>query len=246
MNPTEPSVLSVAVTRRSAIRTIAGAGAALLAVSAIAPLAAQHTSRLYTVSANANFRTGPGTGHPVITVIGKGATFVLAGQTQNGYAAIVYQNRNGWVLASLVMDAGPIQPDPDPVISGSRKATASVNLRSGPSTSNSVLRVLKAGSIVRSSDTVRSGFRYVIHDGLAGWIADAYLVRVTNSGPVPNVLVTTARLNLRAQPNTTAAVKLVLPKGAQVVPTSNLQNGFAEVRYQGVTGWASFDYLTTP
>lgn len=61
------------------------------------------------------------------------------------------------------------------MIVGTATTTDYVNLRSGPSTSHQVLRVVASGAAVQVSSTVQNGYRYVIHNGLAGWIADQYL-----------------------------------------------------------------------
>jgi D-alanyl-D-alanine carboxypeptidase len=227
------------MTRRSALRAFGGAGAALLAAATVGRVSANHTSELYTVTANANFRTGPGTGYAVIAVIPKGATFTLNAREENNYYSATYKGTVGWVYAPLVVKAGGTSGDP--VIVGTAKTTANVNLRSGPSTSNSVLRVVPAGTTVQISDTVQSGFRYVILDGLAGWIADQYL----GSGGQPSgeTFTTTARLNLRAEPSTSAKVLLVIPAGATVKALSGTSPGWRQVSYQGTAGWAATDYL---
>ena len=58
---------------------------------------------------------------------------------------------------------------------------------------------------------------------------------------------TTANLNLRAAPSLSAPIYLVIPNGAEVGrATSGDTNGFAQVTYNGVTGWASTAYLRWP
>lgn len=236
---------SATMTRRSMFKVLAGAGAAV-AVAATGGMSAlaNHTNHPYTVSANANVRSGPSTGYGILGVARPGDTFTLRGQTQNGYAAVVFKGQNGWLLASLVVEAG--STGSDPVISGTAWTTATVNLRSGPSTSNQVLRVVPSGSKIGTSSTVRNGFRYVVYDGQTGWMSDAYIGSGggdSDGGPVPRTLTTTANLNLRAEPNTRAKVLLVIPAGAKVRPNGAAASGFAEVTYNGVTGWASMDYL---
>ena len=232
------------MTRRSALRMVAGASAALAALAAIGPLAAEHTSKQYTVTTNANFRTGPGTSYAVISVIRKGATFTLNGQTQNGYAGISYGGRGGWVLASLVIEAAAVAK---PVITGTGWTTARVNLRSGPGTASQILRVVPSGVKIGTSTSENNGFLYVSYEGQGGWMSTAYISYRDGgpgNGPVPNYHTTTARLNLRAEPSTSAKVLLVIPSGAQVTPHGLTTAGFAKVTYNGTVGWASMQYLT--
>ncbi len=236
---TVDNALKTPMTRRSALRTFATAGAAIAAIATVGRAAAEHTSQKYTVTANANFRAGPGTGHAVIAVIPKGATFTLNAKDQNNFYGVNHKGTYGWVYAPLIVLAG--SGTPDPVIVGWAKTTASVNLRSGPSTGNSVLRVVPKGATVQMSDTVRSGFRYVIHNGLAGWIADQYL---SGGGqPSGETFTTTARLNRRAEPRTNARVLPVMPSGATVKALSGVASGWRQVSCKGTTGWAATSYL---
>jgi uncharacterized protein YgiM (DUF1202 family) len=237
--------LATPKTRRSVLTTLAGLGAGAMVATTAGPAFANHTAQTYTVSSNANFRSGPGTTYSIISVISKGATFMITGLVQNGYAQINYQSKTGWVLASLVVAAGGATTSPDPVIVGKATTTSAVNLRSGPSTSNSVLRVVPAGATVQISSTVQNGYRYVTHDGLAGWIADQYLKPAgTAYNPVPATMTTTANVNLRAEPSTSAKILLVIPAGAKVVPNGSAAYNFAQVTYNGVKGWVAMAYLT--
>jgi len=226
--------------RRSFAKVIAGVGAGVALASTVGRASAEHTTQLYTVYANANLRSGPGTNHSVITVIPKGATFTLNAREQNNFYSVSYKGTIGWVYAPLIHPVA--SGHQDPVIVGTARTTAAVNLRSGPSTGNSVLRVVSKGASVQFSSTVRSGFRYVIHNGLAGWIANQYL-SFDGSQPGQSTFTTTARLNLRAAPNTGAAVKLVIPSGATVTALAGVANGWREVSYQGTSGWVATSYL---
>jgi uncharacterized protein YraI len=190
----------------------------------------------------ANLRSTPAIANNVIRTIPNGTTGTSQGgdTVASGYTwiKVTLDGTTGW-MASILLAAGAGTP----VITGSHKTTANVNLRSGAGTGYTVLRVVAAGSIVQSSDTVTNGFRFVVHQGLAGWMADAYLVPASGTGPVPDYQTTTANLNLRKEPSLTAAILLVIPAGSKVVPTGEAAYGFAKVTYAGTTGWAYMDYL---
>lgn len=174
--------------------------------------------------------------------------YLADGGSANGYrwykVLVLATGKEGFVAATLLSapDGGT---GSDPVIIGTARTTATVNLRSGPSTSNQVLRVVPSGATVRISGTVRNGFRYVIHNGLAGWIADQYLKSdVPGDGPYdPNFATTTAALNLRAAPSLSARVLLVMPEGARVRRLEGGSGRFRKVSYNGTTGWAAYAYL---
>ncbi len=245
------STLGKTVNRRSLVKSIASIGGAALLVPAIgllSPAAARSTDSLIVNTAGARLRSGAGTGYSVVASLAKGTEvrYLADGGNANGYrwykVRVLATGKEGFVSASLLSapDAGPVG---DPVIVGSAHTTAAVNLRSGPSTGNSVLRVVPKGAVVQASNTARSGFRYVIHNGLAGWIADQYLAWSPAGNPTGETFRATANLNLRAEPNTGARVKLVIPSGATVKALAGVANGWREVSYNGTSGWVATSYL---
>jgi len=249
---TRITTLGATVTRRSLVKSIVGIGAAAALASTIGlgtPATARSSDSLIVNTAGARMRSGPGTGYTVIASLAKGTEvrYLADGGTANGYrwykVRVLATGKEGFV-AAILLSAPSGGTGADPVIVGSATTTASVNLRSGPSTSNSVLRLVPKGAAVQSSNTVQNGFRYVIHNGLAGWIADQFLsAGGSQPGPVPTYQTTTANLNLRAEPSSTAKVLLVIPAGAQVRPNGAMSNGFAQVNYNGTVGWAAAAYL---
>jgi uncharacterized protein YraI len=231
--------LATTKSRRSILKTLAGAGAAALGAGTVGPAFANHTSQTYTVSSNANFRTGPGTNYTIISVISKGATFQINGQVQNGYAGIIYGGKSGWVLASLVVAAGSSSP----VISGIGWTTAAVNLRSGPGSSYAVLRVVPTAAQVGTSTTVTNGYRYVTHNGLAGWMASAYISTTNPDDQSGNYATTTAAVNFRSEPSTSSAIIQVIPAGARVQVLHTQAGDFINVNYNNKQGWVHKAYL---
>jgi uncharacterized protein YraI len=193
----------------------------------------------YRTTTDLRLRTGPGTRRRVILVMPRGSTVTNLGAVKNGFAKVSYKGTEGWASLDYLTATDGSQ---DPVLLGTAVTTAAVNLRSGPSTSNQALRVLAAGTSVQTSDTLKNGFRYVVHNGLAGWVSDSYL-KVGEDSPPAGTLVTTAALNLRAEPNTNAKVLTVMPAGSKVKPTGKGLNGFVQVVYGNLTGWAAGAYL---
>lgn len=242
------SMLTAPMSRRFALRMIAGAGAAAVALAATGHAAlgqseAQSNPSLpYVARANLNLRMDPNTKAMVLLVIPKGGTVTLNGPVNNGYYFVNYNGTVGWAHHDYLVPQGA--SGHDPVITGTRKTTANVNLRSGPGGSYRVLRVIPSGTVVDSSSTVRNGYRYVVHLGIGGWVADSYRGN-GNSGPIydPNYATTTARLNLRAAPSLTAKVLLVIPSGAKVRLEASGSGQFRKVTYKGTTGWAAHAYL---
>jgi uncharacterized protein YraI len=59
-------------------------------------------------------------------------------------------------------------------------------------------------------------------------------------------IMTATDLNLRESPSQDAPVAAVMPRGERVVPTGEHRDGFVEVRWQDVTGWAFGRHLAAP
>ncbi len=240
------------LTRRAVLGKALGLGvaAAAGAVAARPMLAAASETGYYRTTTALNLRSGPGTGYGVVLVIPGNAMVTSLGQTSNGFRKVSYLGTPGWAHQDYLTVTNGGSTD-SPVIVGLGITTAAVNLRSGPSTSHQVLRVLAQGSSVQRSGTVQNGFRYVVHQGLAGWVYDAYL-KATTDGPGgdpgeapydPNAATTTATLNLRAEPSTSAKILTVIPSGARVTLLDGYANGFRKISYNGLIGWAATAYL---
>jgi uncharacterized protein YgiM (DUF1202 family) len=240
-------VRPVRISRRSMMKGLAGlalAGTYATQIGLSSPAAARSTDSLIVNSSGVRLRSGAGTGYGVVATLAKGTEvrYLADGGTANGYrwykVLVLSTGKQGYVANNFLS-----APDGSsaPVIIGTMYTTATVNLRSGPSTSNSVLKVVPANSSVQASDTTQNGFRYVVINGLAGWISGGYLA--WRDAPSEGTFTVTANLNLRAEPGTAARVLLVIPSGATVTALSGTASGWRQVSYKGTVGWASTNYL---
>lgn len=144
-------------------------------------------------------------------------------------------------------------------------------IRSGPSTSASVLGKAPKGATVSIMGPAQSGFYPLVYSGIRGFGYGGYLklssggVAPPSVGPIvppppppgqpplppPNVVaigsatVATQKdpLSLRSAPSTSAAVVGSLPKGATVTITGAMQNGFYPVSFGNLHGFAYGGYL---
>jgi uncharacterized protein YraI len=228
------------ISRRHLLKMI-GVGAATLVVGATAgpELSTAQIVTQYKTTDVLNFRSGPGTTYPVIRVIPDGTIVAHTGAVQNSFYEVGYSGTYGWVHKDYL---GPVGGAGSPVISGKAWTVSAVNLRSGPSTGHKVLRVVPSGVQIGVSNTVQGGFRYVSYQGQTGWMSDAY-ISFSDGTNQPETFTTTADLNLRAEPSTSAKVLLVMRSGSTVQAASGKASGFRQVVYKGTTGWASTNYL---
>ena len=250
---TVDGALSVTMSRRRVLRLLGAAGATAVLAGAVRATPASAAQQLRTLS-SLNLRAKPSSSARVLRVMPEGAIVTRIPGGTGRYVKVVYDGTRGYAHLDYLDDATD-QGDgggEDPVIVGTGKTITDVNLRSGPSTGHTVLRVLDPHVAVSVSDTVRNGFRYVVHNGLAGWVWDAYLGQAGGAGEYPEIVgltSTTTDANLRSGSSTGSAVIRVLAPGAVVNYSFTIENGFRQVQHQGQWGWvwdAFLDFQAGP
>jgi uncharacterized protein YraI len=135
-----------------------------------------------TITSDLNLRAGPGTGEAILAVMPTGAQVNLNGDSANGFLSLSYNGLDGWGYSIYIgsadvpsnLEAGADVPTGSSV-SGSATTTSALNLRSGPSTSHSVLLVIPYGAQVDLLGDPQSGFYPVSYGGQSGWSYGDYL-----------------------------------------------------------------------
>ena len=236
--------LGVTMSRRRVLRLLGGAGALAVVAGVGRAMPADAAGGRFVTTTSLNLRAKPRATARIIRVLGEGTLVTRIGGGSGRYIKVVTTDSvRGYVHLDYLNDADHHVPEPDFV--RDMQATTDVNFRSGPSASNSVFRVLDPGAIVTASNQVENGYRYVLHNGQAGWIWDAYLTVEVNGGDGGSGvrLTTTAAVNLRATASTSASVLTVIPARTDVFGIGERANGFEKVRYDNKTGWVYATYL---
>jgi uncharacterized protein YraI len=117
-----------------------------------------------------NLRGGPGYDQPVLRVIPQGGVVNTTATVQNGFRYVSYQGQFGWAFDGYL--GAPSNGGPT---GGGATVTSALNLRKGPSTADSVILVMSAGSWVSLGPDTINGFRMVTFNGVTGWAHAAYL-----------------------------------------------------------------------
>jgi uncharacterized protein YraI len=137
-----------------------------------------------TVDSALNLRSRPSTSASVILVMPGGAAVSLTGNQQNGFLELSYQGTGGWGYADYISTGGGAggqssggggSQDAGSGDVGSATTTSALNLRSGPSTSSSVILVMPGGAGVTLTGTSQNGFSGVTYQGTTGWAYADYL-----------------------------------------------------------------------
>jgi len=228
--------LGKTINRRRLMRLVAGAGASAVVGGVLARGAsATSGSEIFRTTTALNLRKRASTSAQILAVIPANTLVkLLSWQASNGFLNVSYNGKTGWAYADFLES---YVGDPDVNWLGDAQTTTAVNFRYEPSTSAGVIAVIAKGKIVKISDWVQNGYRYVDAQGATGWIYDDFLGPVDQeTGPL-NFKTTTA-VNLRANPSTSAKILKVVPAGMVVIDYDLvMSNGYRGVDYSGTVGW---------
>jgi len=134
---------------------------------------------------NVNLRASASTNANVLHVIAGGATVTVEQSApSNGFYKVKHNGTVGWTFGQYYEPA--VAPPASLAAGSSLVATADVNLRSGPSTSNSVLTTVPTGSQVTVVDgTPNNGFYKIDYKGTVGWSSGKYYGPSSGGGGEP-------------------------------------------------------------
>ncbi len=123
-----------------------------------------------------NMRSGPSTGYSVIRTLSSGTQVEVFDAYEGNFQMMGYAQQVGWVSLDYLSGGGGDGGGSGQPI-GQLRVTSALNLRTNPSLSAGVLRVMPAGTMVWPSEQLSNGFRYVdLVDGSdSGWAYDEYL-----------------------------------------------------------------------
>ena len=224
--------------------TFIGKETALVSAAEVSGSITVTTSSLWTYgSADWNART---------QIVNRGATFTLSEKLiVNGKE--MYGLTNG---SYITANPAYISANEVAAVSGAYKITTeNLNMRTGNSTLYGVILTIPKGSKVEVLSSI-NGWDQLIYNGRTGWASNQYLAGTSAPAPTPaappapapvqstTVKTTTNNLNMRSGNSTGHSIILTIPKGAsvEVLATSN---GWDQITYNGKTGWAANQYLTT-
>jgi uncharacterized protein YraI/peptidoglycan/xylan/chitin deacetylase (PgdA/CDA1 family) len=237
-----------------------------VAVALIAPgtsvvlVAAEERAR---TTDGVNLREKPSTSSEVLMVIPAGTTVAVTGEEEKGFFPVSYADTEGWVSSDHLefVETPVVTPDPGPTAppTGEAVAVESLNLREGPGQEYLSIKMIEAGEVVQVFDEISGRYQKVSHEGVVGWARSVYLDRPPSAEPqqagspvaaavesiLPGATATlAAEVTFRAGPDLTAEKIGVVPLGSSVTLAGPRTNGFAEVEFDGETGWVAEGYLT--
>lgn len=231
-----------------------GLGAALLLSlgSFMTTFAADHVTTMAT-TAPLNLRSGVGTDTSVITVIPEGTSVEVFSMTYDGWYNVKYNNQEGYAYYVYLNFEG----DEDGAVHDGKVttmyATAPLNIRQQPNTNAKIVGTLAYDEGVEVYSK-HDGWFSVKHNGVEGYCHGAYLnfgqadkvVETESEQAVAsntmNDFVTTAPLNVRTAPSTTASI-IGSFKVGDTVKVIGTEGDWCKVEFNGTTGYSHGDWI---
>jgi uncharacterized protein YgiM (DUF1202 family)/uncharacterized protein YvpB len=193
-----------------------------------------------TTTTRLNLRSGAGTSFGVLLVMPAGAAVTIVSGPVAGWYQLTYQGTTGYASGQyLTIEPGE---DPgEPTGSGTATVKQSLNLRSGPGTSYSVVLVMPTAATVTVVSNPGSGWVQITYQGSTGWASAQYLT--IGAGSNRTATIGTDVLNLRSAGNTASSVVGQMLYG-ETVEIASASGDWYKVAYHGKNGYAYGPYLT--
>ncbi|MDZ4479857.1 enterotoxin EntFM [Bacillus cereus] len=217
------------------------------------------TSELkYTVTADVlNVRSGAGTGHNVISKVKSGQVLQVVGQ-ENGWFKVNVNGQTGYVSGDFVTTGGKTGTTVQQGTGTYTVNVSSLNVRTGPSTSHTVLGSVNKGKTVQVVGEVQDWFKINFNGG-TGYVSKDFVTKggsaVSNETKQPTTnnntttvqtggsyVVNTGALKVRTGPATYNAVIGGVTNG-KVLNVTGAENGWYKINHNGRTGYVSADFV---
>ncbi len=202
-----------------------------------------------------NVRSGPDTSFAVLGQIYPHQKFQSV-ETKGSWTKINYNNSTAWVASWLIQSASTPESEDEETTSGGGKSTVnatSLNVRSGPGTSHSIVGSLRKGDQVEILN-IQNGWYEVKYAQGKGWVAGRYVTKseekpsetpTTPSAPntsTKRAKVTASILNVRDQGSLQGKIIGQLKQGNTVNILKNDSN-WAYVEWDRSKGWVASWFL---
>lgn len=198
----------------------------------------------YYTTGRVNVRTGPGTGYKVLTTLNKGDKVIALGRVGN-WTVIKWNDGTAYMYTKYLTSSGSgggtggVQP-----ATGTMVATSNVNVRSGPSTSYSIMGWLAKGQAIERTG-ITGSWTQVKYNGKIAYVHSGYLKVQDNTPvvtPASGVVEATLDVNVRKGPGTEYTTMGLLQKGERVKRTGTVGN-WTRVEFNGREAYVFTSYL---
>jgi len=190
-----------------------------------------------------NMRSGASTDTGIIRTLASGTSVEVLENQSNGWSRVRHNGTAGFIRSDLLSATGASSSQSGTTL----RTTGMVNMRSGPSISNTVVRTLEINTSVEVIENRSNGWSSVRHNGTAGFIRTDFLSAsgASSGAAAIGTLRTVTGVNFRTGPSTSNTVIRLLPANTDVEILENQSNGWSRVRQNGTEGFIRSDLLGT-
>jgi len=195
-------------------------------------------------------RSGPGTSHFEVARFPEGTQVTvldgpITGSGDPPWYEVSMQGKTGYIISTYLVNSGGLFTQ----TTGNAVTTDTVNLRTGPSTADSIVTTLGSGHELTLTGENRQGWLSVSTRSGRGYVYGAFLIEGSGEVSVASSLraagtrYTLDRVHLRTGPGTGNRSITVLPVGVRLAFTGETQSTFAKVSSNFGSGWVSAQYI---
>ncbi|MCR8746311.1 SH3 domain-containing protein [Romboutsia lituseburensis] len=228
--------------------SIGSLGALALTLSSIAPVNAQSV-QAQTLQ-NLNLRTGPSTSYSILLTLKKG-TIVEVLETSNHWTLVKYNNSTGYVAsnylknASINNNSSPSEDLSNDSLKLMECTIGNLNIRKGPSTSDSIIGKLDKTDRVYVSYHTYNGWTRIKYANGYGYVSSKFLTNIKEDVTVNLTMQCNVNsLNIRKGPSSTEPVLGSLKYKDKVNVVMNLNNGWSKINFNGGYAYVNTNYIS--
>lgn len=227
-------------------------GATALTLGSILPSYAQ-TLQAETLQ-HLNLRTGPSTNYPIILTIKRGSMVEVL-ENSNTWAIVKYNSTVGYVSSQYIQE---ISSTNKPSNDENNNSTTTLmecnvdilNVRTGPSTSESILGKISKTDRVYVVYQTGNGWSRIKYSNGYGYVSSQYLINIKqSSNPTPDKSTTmqcnASSLNIRKGPSASEKIVGQFKYADKIRVIANLSNGWSKISFDGGYAYVSSQYLSS-
>ena len=197
----------------------------------------QNTTTTKVVSVSSlNMRSGPSTSYNIIEVLTKD-TQVEVISVEDGWAKIKYNSKTGYVSNQYLSDKKVEEVTQIKYVNAT-----TLNVRSGPSTTYSIIDTLKQNAKVEVI-SIENNWAKIKHNNEIGYVSAEYLSDKKVEEVTQTKYVNATILNVRSGPSTTYSIIDTLKQNDEVKVIS-IEDGWAKIKHNDEIGYVSAQYLS--
>ena len=223
---------------RSDFLTRGGDGSAAHTTTVVASASTSSAIGTLRTTGSVNLRAGASTNDRIISTLSARTSVEVLENQANGWSRVRHNGTDGFIRSDLLSESGAAS-----AASTTLRTNGTVNLRSGPSTNNSIVKTLSAGTSVEVLEQQSNGWSRVRHNNTDGFIRSDLISQ--SGGGAGSTLRTLTGVHFRTGPSTGHSSIEVLAVNTAVEVLENLSSGWSRVRYNGTEGFISTKFLGT-